>query len=279
MKNRIITLVAVVAMLAAGCDKIKSDEYVIYAGSTAEWTAGTPIANPVQRAYVEKYTGPKCTNCPLADATLDAVHETYNHQMVIVAINHPTGQGEPFAGQPDMRTEDGSAWDAYFGINSIPAAFVNRNTDKPFLGAMNTIGDEVGTVVATSPVVAIEGESLFSGADVNQAEITVNLQFVQAYTSPLTLTLALIEDSLVYWQLLPSGTKQDDYVHNHMLRDVITDLWGTDIDCTGAAGEARTATFRYAAKQNLSHCHVVAFISDKASRKVLNCVQLDTKIQ
>lgn len=259
----------------ASCDKIEPGEngdYTIFAGSTASWTDGSPIASPVQRAFVEKYTGPKCSNCPLADETLDAAHHQFGERLVLVSINHPNGQGVPFSGEPDLRTDDGNTWDTYFGINAIPAAYLNRNTATQYQGAMSNITSDIDAALQQAPTVAVEVSATIS----DKVSITVNLQFVEAYTSPLTLTLALIEDSLAYKQLLPDGTRQDDYVHNHMLRDVITDVWGADIDCTGAADECRSATFSYRIADesiNPANCQIVAFVSDKTTRTVLNSAQ------
>lgn len=265
MKRSLIILAAVA--LFAGCDKIAPGEYTVYAGPAIEWTDGSAFT-AVQHAYVEKYTGPKCPNCPAADVTLDAAHQQYGERLVVVGINHPKGQGEPFPGQPDMRTDDGTAWDNYFGINAIPAAFINRRTATQYSGAMSNITADLGAVLQESPVVGVEVEA--TGAD-GKVDIGVNLVFAQSCTSPLTLTLALTEDSVAYRQIDGSDIV-DDYVHNHMLRDVITDTWGADIDCTGATGEARRATVGYTLPEGVveGNCHIVAFVSDKQSRQVLN---------
>lgn len=249
------------------CDKIAPDEYTVYAGPAVEWTDGTAFT-PVQHAYVEKYTGPKCPNCPAADLTLDAAHHQFGDNLVLVSINHPKGQGEPFPNQPDMRTDAGSAWDTYFGINAIPAAFLNRRTATQYSGSMNNITSDISSVLNESPIVGVEVSA--AGAN-GTLEITANIAFAQNYTNPLTLTIAVTEDSLAYRQI--NGTEYvDDYVHNHMLRDVVTDVWGADIDCSGTAGEARKTTINYTLPAGVvaSNCNIVAFVSDKQSREVLN---------
>ena len=271
MKRSLYILASV--LLFASCDKIEPDQYTIYAGPTLVWEQGSTGAGyePVQRAYVEKYTGPKCPNCPAADVTLDAAHQQYGSSLVVVSINHPKGQGEPFPGEPDMRTDDGTAWDNYFGINAIPTAYINRRTATQYSGAMDNIKSDIGAVIAENPVVGVTVDANDEERD-GTVDITVNLVFAQSYNKPLTLTLALIEDALAYRQI--NGTEYiDDYVHNHMLRDVITDLWGADIDCTGATGEARRTTVSYTLPEGVveDNCHIVAFVSDKASREVLNC--------
>lgn len=261
--------------LMASCDKIEPGEngdYTIFAGAAASWSEGTSIENPVQRAYVEKYTGPKCSNCPYADETLNAAHEQFGDNLVLVSINHPTGQGIPYAGYPDLRTDDGTAWDTYFGINAIPAAFINRNTETQYQGAMSNITGDISNALQQQPAIALTVSAVQS----TKIEITVNMQFLEAYTDAVTLTLAIVEDSLKYKQLMPNGDKQEDYVHNHMLRDVITDVWGIDVDGSGATGECCKATLSYRPNVEgmvLENCHIVAFVSDKATRRVLNSAQ------
>ena len=224
--------------LTTACDKIEEGEYTVYDGAVVSWTAGSPIANPVQRAYVEKYTGPRCSNCPTADATLAAIH---NENVVVVSINHPTGQGMPFPGEPDMRTDGGTAWDQYFGINAIPAAYINRDRTTQYLGEMGNIVSALNTALGQEPTVALE-VSAVHGAKV---DITVDLQFLRSYSNPVTLTAAIVEDSLVYKQLLPDNSVDETYAHNHMLRKVITGFWGRDIEANGSEGEALRGTLSF----------------------------------
>ncbi len=264
-------------MCMASCDKIEPGNYTIYAGAPLVWEQGVPF-DAVQRAFVEKYTGPKCFNCPDADVTLEAAHQQYGDNLAVISINHPTGQGVPFPNQPDLRTDDGTTWDQYFGINGIPAAYLNRNTATQYSGSMDAIIADIGTALSTSPVVGVE-VTADNGAGDGKLTITASIVFVQNYPQPLTLTLALTEDSLAYKQIIQDHSIVDDYVHNHMLRDVITDVWGGDIDCTGTAGEARKTTVTYTVGDpsiKLENCNIVAFVSDKASRRILNCAQ--TKI-
>ena len=86
----------------------------------------------------------------------------------------------------------------------------------------------------------------------------------------------LIEDGLVVTQRQPDGSDNENYVHNHVLRDVITDVWGADIECTGNSGEKRIAQFQYTPTSSdwkLSNCHIIAFVADKATKQILNAAQ------
>ena len=272
MKKSILTLCAAALMLAA-CDKIEPADdgsYTLFAGIGATWTDG-PAVGTDQRVLVEKFTGPKCPNCPDADITLDAAHEQLGDKLVVISVNHPVGQGIPFPNDPDLRTDDGTAWDNYYGINAIPSAYINRDKSRTYSGAMSNITADLQSALGESPVLGVEVKA--TEASERALDITVGLQFVQNYSAPLTLTLALVEDSLVYRQSHGSEII-DDYVHNHMLRDVMTDVWGAEVDATGTAGERRQASFStYRVKDEsirLENCHVIAFVSDRTTKRVLN---------
>lgn len=272
MKKSILTLCAA-ALLLGACDKIEPAEdgtYTLFAGISATWSDG-PAVGTDQRVLVEKFTGPRCPNCPDADITLDAAHEQLGDKLVVISINHPVGQGTPYPGDLDLRTDDGTTWDHYYGINAIPSAYVNRDKSNSYSGAMSNITADLQSALGESPVLGVEVKA--TEAAEGALDITVGLQFVQSYSSPLTLTLALIEDSLAYRQSHGSEVIEG-YMHNHMLRDVMTDVWGAEVDATGAAGEKRQATFgTYRVKDasiRLENCHVVAFVSDRATKRVLN---------
>lgn len=251
----------------AGCDKIEEGEYTVYDGAEVKWTQSEVSLTGVQRVYVEKYTGPKCSNCPLADETLSTIH---NNDVVIVSINHPTGQGIPFPNQPDMRTEGGTVWDNYFGINAIPSAFINRDQSTQYQGSMGNIVNAINQALNNDLTVALEATA---NRMAQKVIVSVNLQYKKEYRSKVTLTAALVEDSLVYRQLMPDNSIDDNYAHNHMLRKVITGYWGRDVEATGTQDECLTGTLSFTPANdiNLDKSHIVVFISDKASRRVLNC--------
>ncbi|MBP3762529.1 MAG: Omp28-related outer membrane protein [Bacteroidales bacterium] len=262
---------SVAALIFAGCDKISPDEYTLFDGLVVSWSTGTPIDSPQKRVLVEKFTGPKCTNCPMADRTLDEAHRQVGDNLVTISVNTPDGQGVPYPGQPDMRTDGGTAWCNHYGVSEIPAAFINRNADVKYSGAMENIVGDIRTAIQGTPVVALEVEAEGDA----QVAARIRVQFLEDCSDELTLTVALLEDSLVYLQAMPAGSpvvRDSNYVHNHMLRQVVTSPWGSDLQATGKAGECLLGQFTFVppADAKLKNCHLVAFVSDKASRRVLN---------
>lgn len=269
--NKILTILSAAALLFAACDKIDHDAYTTGTNNTHGSDNWSDVN--VQRVLVEKYTGPQCPNCPTADVTLDAAHEQYGDKLIVISINHPTGQGKPFEGQPDMRTEDGTAWDTYFGINGIPCAYINRDVSTLYTGSMGNIIAAIGEGLKATPTCNIKVTAAKIGDSI---DINVDLELLSEISNQMTLTIALTEDSLIYKQSLPNGGEQDDYVHNHMLRDVITNTWGDIIPMQGHASEHKIGHFSYTVTNpdiKLENCHIVAFISNLDTRQIINSAQ------
>lgn len=271
MKKILIGLMGLMGLVGmVACDKIEpgeNGEYTVYGGSVATWTDGTAVADHTHRSIVEKYTGPQCNNCPTADDILNDMHSRVGDRMVVMAINPRSGQGVPYDGNPDMSTDDGEQWVERFGASNLPYGMLDRTTSYEGAPAFNSLEADIEAATADEAAVALDVKATRG----DKVTIEVGIEFLQDVDQPLTLTLALTEDSLVYWQISTTGLKKD-YAHNHMLRDVITDVWGIDIDATGTKGECRKAQFKYTLPEGVKveKCHVVAMVSDKASLHVLN---------
>ena len=278
--KKIMMTIAAAAVLFAACDKIDAGadgRFVEYAGATANWDEGAPIANAVQRAFIEKYTGPRCPTCPNADTALNSAHRVLRDTLVIVSINPSWGYGVPYEGQPDMSTADGDQWATYIGGGtsaSLPFGKLNRTVS--YGGDFNNALANARTAIAEGMKVAMDVEVTTTG---NSVGIDVTVDFRQQVADELTLTLALTEDSLIYYQYWAghNPTLVRDYAHNHMLRDVITDVWGVDVMAEGRAGEARKAHFDYTLPEGVvkKNCHIMAFVSYKETREILNCAESD----
>ena len=140
---------------------------------------------------------------------------------------------------------------------------------------MGTIGGAIDAALGATPIVALEASATLG----SRIDVDINLEFLADYADPVTVTVALVEDSLKYRQLMPDGSIEDEYAHNHMLRKVVTGFWGRDVDATGKAGEALQGRLAFELPEGVvaGNSHVVVFVSDKASRRVLNCTSCEVE--
>ena len=267
------------ALAAVSCDKIEADSegrYILFSGATGEGYDGKGVADHSQRVLLEKYTGVRCKNCPDGDAVIYAALESYGHKLVALAIHDSSSFTRPYGNDARLSTAEGEEWSNYFGISAYPTAMANRkyNDGYSLFNPAGGVNAEVDEALGEPTRVALAVTSDRNGAAYT---IDVDIEFLQDVADPLTLTLLLMEDSVRATQLQPDGsTKDTNYIHNHLLRDVITNAWGADISADGKAGTKRHARFAYTVQNPLwkpEHCKVVAFISDKNTRQILNVAE------
>lgn len=274
----IIAIILISASMTISCDKIPQDEYTVFSGAAGEWFDGNGVDDHSQRAIIEKYTGVRCVNCPNADITITAATTQYGDKLIALAIHDSSNFTRPIGDTPRLSTEDGNTWSNFFGVlaaGEYPTALINRTLNGSvwdLFTPTSGINSRVDNIINQTPKVAIQADAANSDGTVS---INVNLEFLQTVSEPLTLTLLIMEDGIIATQKYPDH-EDENYVHNHVLRDVITDVWGADIDCTGASGEKRVALFNYtpaSSEWNLANCHIVAMVSKKDSREILNVAE------
>lgn len=275
----IIAVALVVMFVAVSCDKIEENDYLIYSGSSGDWTDGARVSNTEQRIFVEKYTGVRCVNCPAADTAITKLQQQYEHNLVAVSI-HAGTLAKPWSGYEDLRTEVGDAWYGYFGIPSNPSILVNReqsNGTWNIITDANAIASAVEATMGAETQVAFEMSSVYDDAS-RSGIVTANLEFLKDVEGELTLTLVVIEDGLEGKQKTPQGDVED-YVFNHVFRMAITDLWGTDIDADGKRGTCREGKIKFALPEQYvaENCHIVGFISDKNTKYILQAAETSVK--
>lgn len=268
------------ALIFSSCDRIENDNRLIFSGAVGEWYDGTPVEDHTHRALLEKYTGVRCVNCPTADVEISNSLQHFGHSLIAVSIHDSCTFTRPYEGDPDMRTSDGNELSHFFGVfnGDYPNALVSRtkkNTGEWDLFTPTAgVDTRVETIVNTPAAIALD---VTAQAVDNDGNITIkaSIEFLESCSDTLTLTLFVMEDGIVASQLSTEG-KINGYVHNHILRDIITDWRGTEIQADGKAGTCRYAIFQYkidTTQWNPENCHIVAFVSNKNTMLVLNAAE------
>ena len=274
-------LASTLLFFAVSCDKIEPSEdgtYTVYSGAVGEWEDSEPVADHTHRVWIEKYTGPRCNNCPTADGVIHDIlnQASYRDKVVATAIHATAVFGYPIGDSPDLRTDEGEAWCTNFFGNtaSFPTVLLNRQKNGSTLNTVNPTSpftSDIDAIIGEATTVAIAVESHFD-SQAGKISITSSIELLDNLDDDITLTVLFIEDSIIATQKMPDGTENAAYVHNHVLRGLVTDKWGFDIDCDKTRGTARKVTLRAdlpeGAKQE--NCQVVAFVSDKSSRTIYN---------
>ena len=277
--KRILTSILLAASLLTfnSCDKIDEGQYTRFAGAAGTWYETQVEIPHVQRAFIEKYTGVRCINCPKADEIIHAATDKYGDSVVVVAVHsRSTGFGRPLGDDPSLCTESGDEWYDYFGIITQPAAIINRtqsNNSWDIFTPTSNFDDRIDAIVNQTPPIAIAIEN---GHEKDTHYTDIYIEFIQQQPGNLTLTLLLTEDKIYTRQSQQGVGEIENYEQNHVLRTIVTNLWGLDIphELSQHPGKAMILIhYQLPESCKAENCHAVAFVSHRDTRRIINCAQ------
>lgn len=240
-----------------------------------------------RNVLIEEFTGRNCPHCPDGHRIANLIMA--NNPGRVWAVNIHAGSFSPVT-YPNMNTTDGTTITSGFGIGSFPAGHVNRST-------ANDLGREqweshTNTQLAQQAEVNVAGFVTLNHAT-RTAEITVEVYYT-ANSSQSTnyLTIMMLQDSILGSQsgnyYNPSQMLNGQYVHQHILRDVVTSTWGDEISPT-TAGSLITKNYTYQIPEmigapngvdvDLSNIMFLAFVTEKydgtPTRPILNVCEIE----
>ncbi len=197
---------------------------------------GYKVSTDVQKKNVllEDFTGYNCGNCPDGHKIAAKIKLSHPDRVFPVAVHAgwyavPTG-----VDAPDFRTAEGTEINDYFGVTSYPSGMTNR---KPW--------DQIGQVQSRSYWLSCSRQLCLENADVNvwvgssydktTKKLTADVELY--YTNGVdnnssSLCISLLQDGILGPQA--GGDMEDEYVHNHVLRAMLTPAWGDTISVSGA---------------------------------------------
>ncbi len=253
MKRNIIKtfVMPVVALIAlAGCDNVdENDRYIEL----------SPI-NAKRVVLLEEFTGQDCTNCPDGHRIAAQLKEQYGDAFIPVSIHAgPLSWSEADYDEYGLGIPEGEAYYKSYSINSIPSGVVNRNS-----GVLNRTdwASRVRAEIEKEAPLALELTPTF---DPNSGVININVNIKPNQSLAGSLTVWILESGIVGYQY-DNGKDVGDYVHNHVLRAVVTDTWGDNVTLSAGVFTDRTYTYSLPDNNkshwNVDNLSVVAFVSN-----------------
>ncbi len=225
-----LLLVVLITLLGSSCEEIPP---VVTPAGPQEICGGATrdlVADQKRQVLIEEFTGVQCVNCPAGSKAIQDLIDIHGKQLIAVSI-HAGSFSPPYdESLYDFRTEDGSELIDFLG-NPIgyPTAVINR---KIFEGEFDLqLGRNLwpGFVVQeknVDPVVKIQiSKSFESTTRQLDTEVTVFVEEDLSVYEGIRLTVMVTENEVADFQLTPDGL-QADYVHQHILRDVLTNFSG-----------------------------------------------------
>jgi thiol-disulfide isomerase/thioredoxin len=298
--RKLLLFLVVASLLQVACDKIDQPYNISYEFDLSLFP-GAPELYPYpnfgsfpyteKRVLAEDYTGHTCGNCPGAAVVLDELVNKYPGKVVPIAMHSSQGaeakssyqairtSGEKYT--REFRTPEGNKYGNFFEVQGNPLGMMDRTK-----GSLNRY---------TIPKANFEAriiEQLAKPLEVNiQVEINyyeetrgvfahVQAKPVEAHDKNLAVSVYLIEDTIVDWQLNYAPDNGDPsypvgdiefYVHKHTFVGTINGTWGQDLGDEFKEEDAEVI-FDYSFPIDTKHhgeMQVVAFIYDKDTYEVL----------
>ena len=198
---------------------------------------------------VEELTGVSCQGCPAGSTKLQSLITQYDGNLIGVAV-HGTFLCEPIEGRSiyDFRNSDAQALESKFSpFLGKPAAVVNRvkYNDQDFLGIDNVgLWQQYIESEFQKPNVL----SLFLNHEYDEASrqifIDVTTVAIENISGEVRLSAYITESHIIDAQ--KNGPNiEDDYEHNHVLRDMISEISGDFLSNGMTVGQEIQKAYSY----------------------------------
>ncbi len=251
----LLPLLMMVTIVA--CDHIDEDERLIYV---------KPVSAS-RNVLIEDFTGQRCVNCPNATDEIARLMSQYGGDTVIAVGIHSGPFAKSVRGVPyALYTEDGDAYFNYWEVESQPKGVVDRTGTSDYTSWGTIVRDELSR---TAPLTLEASSSYDSGS--RKAEISVVASGTDGDTSG-HLQVWLIESGIIAFQMMPDGSTNREYVHNHVFRKAVNGTWGTDFALKEGAQKIEQFSCDIDEEWVPENMEVVAFVyNEKGVCQVTKC--------
>lgn len=243
---------ATMAMAAASCSNIDEGDRLIY----------VKPAEVGRAVLIEDLTGQRCINCPTGTDIITGIIKTYGEDNVIAVGIHCGPLG--FAGNSKrvgLKTDTGDEYYTHWanGTNlGQPSAIFNRKKGKGPIDNLNNWAAEVGLIISEKANLSVD---IANAYDAKTRKLTTKVgAFGVNGTVSGKLQVWIVEDGIKAMQLMPDGSANQEYIHNHVFRAAVNGTWGEDI--TVKEGETTSNDYSYVLPEtwNADNISVVAFV-------------------
>lgn len=227
-----------------------------------------------KNVVLEEYTGTNCTWCPDGHKRANEFAAANPGRVVLINIH----QGSFAGSNPNYKTQWGDALANQTGLQGYPSGTINR---RVFTGTATAL--DRGSWATDGAIVMNESSfvNVAAQAQVDAATRIMTITVEAYYTgdadaSTNMLNVALIQNNIIGPQVgmdkNPTQVTSDgQYIHMHMLRNLITGQWGDSLSVDSGnipAGTFFTKTYTYTLPANinnvpleLGNLELAAFIS------------------
>ena len=257
MKKQIILFIIAGMLWGAGCDIIKEENRLI------------PIISKSvdeKKVLLFEFTDQNCANCPNATAETNKLKERFSDTIVVVSIH-----ASPFPFQ--LRTSEGNEYEQHFQAEGHPTGIVDGGVEGKFMSHDPQVwGGFIIERLQTEPAVNIGLNAIF---DEITNEVCINVLLNGKQVLPdVRLLLWIIENNIQQWQLMPDGTRNDSYIHNHVFRVPINGIWGESLSIGTNEAKDFNYTFTLNSTWKPEDISIVGFVYEPDTDETFNVQEI-----
>lgn len=226
-----------------------------------------PSGNRV--VLLEEFTGKGCTQCPKGSREIENLLKIFPDNLVAVSIHagpFANPASYPLLGTNDLRApQSQDLFNLLSPVLFYPTGAVNRT---PVSGDMqlslNQWASAISNHLETEPAIDLSIEKNFN-PDTRELQVTVSGIGKQPVSGDIRLSIMLTESNIIDAQDdLEAGGIVQDYIHRHVLRDMMTPSTGVTLFNSVATGQTFSQTFTTTipAEWNADNMEIVAFVSN-----------------
>lgn len=212
-------------------------------------TPFTPATAYAHKLFAMQFTSVGCTNCPQLSALLKAIEKENPGKLAIAAFHMDYHMEDP------MKVEQTEMYRKMLGgFSGIPRLFFNLRRTETEMNSVKTIIDrEMQREFANFPPTC--GVAIGTEYDAASRALTVEAKVTSNVDNNYRCLVLLVEDGIVSYQL----NGGDDYVHNNVVRDVLSEeIKGDDLGSVDANEEAvRTYSYTLPEGWNAENMNVI----------------------
>ena len=264
------------------CDIIDEQDYIKGDGGGTTPVVPTPGETgeftTAKCVLLEDYTGVKCSKCPAAGEVAMAIQKQYGHNVVVLGV-HSGFLSNPIGGYPNFKTTEGDEWYAFFQFDTNPIGTINRKLNgSTYAFGKDEWQDAVATTLQEESTVGMASNVEYDAATRN-LKVDVTSKALVELPDTYTLTVCIMEDSIVGKQLLETGD-DEDFVHRHVFRKTLNGAWGEVLNTTALAPEdqiKKSYSVALDEAYNADQCYIIAYVSNEGTKEVLQVIEKKIK--
>ena len=231
---------------------------------------GNDTTSQQKTVLMEDFTATDCANCPKARNDIDNLLASHPGRIEVVEVHEGLLSHPLLPGDSALKTPDGELLATLLGSPPYwPIGAVDRKAYEISPGNFQVLIDRglwptyVPQELDSALKVKLGLNLNYDGAS-RQLTGSVTVDFLETITYPLNITLLITESGIVAGQM-DGLVLVSNYVHNDVLRDIITNYQGESVPA-GVTTQGNTWTYPLAAYSvstnwNADSCRIIAFVS------------------